>query len=202
MQLFDYEQIQNDGFWPKILDVKNDKKGNPVPWDLLIPRMLPYHRYRSPDYWKKRKHQDQLYGRLEMIGSLRNRIAHFEPIWKQGDLYEEIRYRQNKQRNLLQKAPVDIIDSLSRLNLIHDNAQELLGWLSKSRLKSYKNSYVYDQLNWLLSNNGVETYLQQRTLLKISKTEFKRNLTGIIRKKQPIVLIDKGNVLGRYFPSY
>ncbi|APX09908.1 MULTISPECIES: Abi family protein [Vibrio harveyi group] len=188
------------GFWPKVLDIKNDKQNQLVPWGRLIPNVLPYHRQKSEGYWKKVKHQDILYARLEMIGSIRNRIAHFEPIWKQGALYEETRERQNKQPKRLENSPSNVQEVLVRLRLIHDRTQELLGWLSQSRLKSYQKSYTYRQLNWLLSQNGIDTYLALQGQNQLSQSSFKRSLARIMKQQKTVNITKKGNVVGVFYP--
>ncbi|HIF9102569.1 TPA: Abi family protein [Photobacterium damselae] len=188
------------GFWPKVLDIKKDKTNKPVPWGQIIPNVIPYHRQKGDSYWKKVKHQDTLYARLEMVGSLRNRIAHFEPIWKQGALFEETRERQNKTPKKLENAPTTNSEALERLRLIHERIQELLGWLSSSRLKNYQNSYTFRQLNWLLSASGKATYLDLQDQSQLSKTEFKRNMTSIISKQKTVAITQKNDVVGIFYP--
>lgn len=188
------------GFWPKVLDIQKDKTNKPVPWGQIIPAVLPYHRHKSDSYWKKVKHQDTLYARLEMVGSMRNRIAHFEPIWKQGDLFEETRERQNKIPKKLGNAPATDKEALDRLILIHERIQELLGWLSASRLKNYQSSYTFRQLNWLLSKSGKATYLHLQDQSQLSKTEFKRNMTSIFSKQKTVSITQKNDVVGIFYP--
>ncbi|MEC8900461.1 MAG: Abi family protein, partial [Pseudomonadota bacterium] len=64
------------GFWLKLLDAR-------APWENLIPNVLPGHRHREASHWKKLRNQDALYARIDLVNRLRNRIAHFEPVWKQ-----------------------------------------------------------------------------------------------------------------------
>ncbi|MEZ8967645.1 Abi family protein [Vibrio breoganii] len=188
------------GFWPKVLDIQKDIANKPVPWGQIIPTIIPYHRYKTDGYWKKVKHQDILYARLEMVGSMRNRIAHFEPIWKQGALFEETRERQNKVPKKLENAPTSDKEALDRLILIHERIQELLGWLSSSRLKNYQNSYTFRQLNWLLSVSGKATYLDLQGQNQLSQTEFKRNMTSIVSKQKTFAITKKNDVVGIFYP--
>ena len=185
------------GFWPKILDIQKDINGNQVPWGEIIPLIIPNHRYKTESYWKKIKHQDQLYSRLEQIGSLRNRIAHFEPIWKQGCLFEETRERQNKIPKLISHAPVSPDEARNRLKLTHERILELLDWLSPARLKSYKQSHTYHKLNWLLSNDGMSL----KTPTKITSTSFKRNLRSILKNKETISIHQDGIVSAILYSS-
>ncbi|MCZ4339767.1 Abi family protein [Shewanella colwelliana] len=188
------------GFWPKVLDITKDKQNQLVPWGKIIPNVIPHHRQKNEGYWKKTKHQDTLYARLEMIGSLRNRIAHFEPIWKQGALFEETRERQNKQPKKLLNAPINAKEALCRLILIHERIQEQLGWLSHSRLKSYQNSYTHRQLSWLLSPKGMETYLCMQGHTPLSQSKVKRRLTNIIKQQKTITITKNGEVSGVFYP--
>lgn len=185
------------GFWPKVLDIQNDVNGNQVLWGEIIPLIIPNHRYKTESYWKKIKHQDQLYSRLELVGSLRNRIAHFEPIWKQGSLFEETRERKNKIPKLISDAPVTPDEARQRLKLTHERILELLGWLSPARLKSYKQSQTYYKLNWLLSDDGV--LLKRPT--QITSTSFKRNLNSILKHKETISIHRDGVVTAMFYSS-
>src|SRR5690606_34618547 len=124
------------GFWPKLLDV------NAVPWGQLLPQIVPGHRYPTSTYWSVVKHQDALYMRLDLVNRIRNRIAHFEPVWKQGDLYEERRERPGSPKPAIEyPAPSSPIEVISRLRLIHDRTTELLKWLSPNRHSDYMSSY-------------------------------------------------------------
>ncbi|UXI04668.1 Abi family protein [Photobacterium sp. TY1-4] len=189
------------GFWPKVFDIRQDKQNNAVPWGKIIPNVIPHHRQKSEGYWKKIKHQDILYARLELIGSLRNRIAHFEPIWKQGDLFEETRERQNKKPKLIIPAPSNAAEAMERLILLHSRAQELLGWLSQTQLKSYQHSYIYRQLNWLLSQDGMDIYIRQHSQKQLSPTVFKRQFTSIIKQENTVSIVKNGKVSGVFYPS-
>jgi len=79
------------GFWPRVLDAQQTISGAPVPWDTLIPQIVPGHHQRAASYWRTLAHQDSLYARMNLVGALRNRVAHFEPLWKFGDEKEELR---------------------------------------------------------------------------------------------------------------
>ncbi len=189
------------GFWPKVFDIQKDRQGNLLPWGTIIPTIIPHHRQKSAGYWKKIKHQDGLYARLELVGSLRNRIAHFEPIWKQGELFEETRIRQNKTPKLLAAAPTNDIEARERLILLHQRTQELLGWLSKTRLKSYQQSYTYHQLSWLLSKDGMETYIRQHSQNSLTPSTFKRNFSSILKQQQTVTILKNGRISGVFYPT-
>lgn len=84
---------QTLGFWPTLLDVEKDAHGARIAWGDILIDVLPGHRQNSAAYWRAQAHRDALFARLDLCKYLRNRIAHHEPIWKQGALYEESRPR-------------------------------------------------------------------------------------------------------------
>lgn len=188
------------GFWPKLLDIDKTKSGSLLLWGNLIPLIIPNHRHNSRTYWLKTKHQDKLYARLELVGSLRNRIAHFEPIWKQKQLFEETRTRQNKKPKVVKNAPSNSVEARERLTLLHERIQELLGWLSKPRLQSYRHSYTYRQLSWLLSQEGFELYLKQQSQTQLSHTAFKRELSTIVKMQKAVRVLRNGKLSGVFYP--
>ena len=75
------------GFWPYLLDVNRTVSNDAVDWDILLPRILVGHRQRNDrDFWRNSVRHDEIFARLDLCNSLRNRVAHHEPLWKAGQL--------------------------------------------------------------------------------------------------------------------
>jgi hypothetical protein len=68
------------GFWRHLLDVTTDVHGAPIPWGRILTGILPNYPNSQVSYWRKQRHQDKFFARCDLIGDMRNRIAHLEPV--------------------------------------------------------------------------------------------------------------------------
>ena len=173
------------GFWPNLLDSN-------VPWGPLLPQIVPGHRHKTESHWKVLKNQDALYARIELVNKLRNRIAHFEPVWKQGVLRQEKRQRQNQKPAVVQLAPMTPEQALARLSLLHDRTLELLKWFSPDRAKDYENSYVRSHFDWLCSTEGLRSYQSFTPGITLPAARFKRDINGLM-KRHSMIRLEKNN---------
>jgi Abi-like protein. len=182
------------GFWPKLLE-------GSMPWGQLLDHVLPGHRNANSGYWQVLARRDALYARLDMLNKIRNRVAHFEPVWKQGDLYEERRRRQGSPALSVEfQKPTTPEDAIERIKLIHDRTVELLKWLSPSRCRDYKESYVEKHFNWMCSVDGLNAYMQFKPRVILPLSRFKRDLNGLIRREQMVTVIRRQDQVGTYYP--
>lgn len=182
------------GFWPKLFDAN-------LPWGNLIPQIVPGHRYTTATHWSVLRNQDALYSRMDLVNKIRNRIAHFEPVWKQGDLYEERRYRQGSPAPaLVQSAPNTPLDAIQRLQLIHDRIAELLKWLSPDRYNDYMASYVENHFNWICSAEGLAAYKQLQPGVNMPMARFKRELNSLLVRQAKVTVSRKNRPVGTYYP--
>lgn len=189
------------GFWPHLLDRTHNNLGNPVPWDTLIPAIVPNHHQRAPTHWAVLDHQDGLYARIQLVGDLRNRVAHFEPLWKFGNELSETRDRPGIPRTVISPAPQNIPQCLQRLQKSYQKTTQLLHWLSKSRAKDYSESENHQSLRWLMTEDGLKHFRnlgahQQYRLGSLTKAwGLKLKL-----RKHPFALIThKQKPVGRYY---
>lgn len=183
------------GFWPKLLDV------NGITWGDLLPSIVPGHRYKDSTYWSVIKHQDAFYARLDLVNRIRNRIAHFEPVWKQGALYEERRERPGSPKPSIEfHAPTSPTEAIVRLRLIHDRITELLKWLSPDRYRDYMTSYVESHFNWICSAEGLAAYKIMKPGVNMPISRFKRELNGILARQTMVTVSRKNSPVGTYYP--
>lgn len=148
------------GFWPSLLEVKADGAGRPIPWGNILPHVVPGHRYTNAAYWRTRPHQDALQARLDLCTYLRNRIAHHEPIWKQGALLEETKPRRRRPLAVVAPAPSTPDEALARLHLQHDRVMTLLHWLSPDVADMLQQDTAHRQGTHLLQMNTLQAYRQ------------------------------------------
>lgn len=148
------------GFWPALLDVKEDIQGTRLSWGDILIAVVPGHRQKDAAYWRGSAHRDALFARLDLCKDLRNRIAHHEPIWKQGALYEETKPRPRRKVALVAPAPRTPVEALARLQLQHDRVMELLHWLSPEVAHLVKASPGYQHGEQLLLTDTLDAYRQ------------------------------------------
>lgn len=183
------------GFWPKLLDVGG------IPWGNLLPQIVPGHRYKEAKYWSVIKHQDAFYARMDLVNRIRNRIAHFEPVWKQGDMYEERRARHGSPKLAIKfHAPASPTEVILRLKLIHDRIAELLKWLSPDRYSDYMASYVESHFHWICSAEGLDAYKQLQPEVNMPMARFKRELNSLLTRQTMVTVSRKNRPVGAYYP--
>lgn len=155
---------QTLGFWPALLDVSQDVRGTRLAWGDILIEVVPGHRQNTAAYWRAQAHRDALFARLDLCRYLRNRIAHHEPIWKQGALYEESRPRQRRPVALVAPAPRTPEEAVQRLKLQHDRVMELLHWLSPEVASMVKDGASYQDAEKLLRPGALDLYRQNLPL--------------------------------------
>lgn len=182
------------GFWPKLFDVT-------LPWDQLIPLIVPGHRHLNQSHWSVLRNRDALYCRMDLVNKIRNRIAHFEPIWKQGDLQEERLPRKGSPApQVIQLAPTTPAQVIARLQLIHNHTTELLKWLSPNRYNDYMSGYVSSHFDWLCTIEGLTAYKSLRPRVEVPVSRLKREANGLIKLKTMVSVSRKGEAVGTYYP--
>jgi Abi-like protein len=148
------------GFWPKLLEAEQDTSGQPIPWGHILPTVVPGHRQTDASYWRPQANRDTLQARLELCPHLRNRIAHHEPIWKQGALLEETKPRRRRQPAVVEPAPRTPGEALNRLQLQHHRLMELLQWLSPDAARLVSQDPTFQQGQALLQAATLQAYRQ------------------------------------------
>lgn len=185
------------GFWPKLLDVHS------VPWANHFPSMLPGHRHRQVAQWSSLRSRDAFYMRLDLINKLRNRIAHFEPIWKQKQLFEERRQRSGLPAPMvIEQRPSTPSECIQRLDLLKSRTLELLYWLSPERYDDFKSSYVSSHLNWLCTQSALDSYAQMQAGIELPMTKFSRDLSSITKKRAKVTVTKNSESVGTFYSGF
>lgn len=148
------------GFWPALLEVERDAAGRRMSWHQILPVLVSGHRYPHEAFWRQQANRDALQARLELCTYLRNRIAHHEPIWKQGALLEETKPRHRRVPAVQAPAPSTPHDALARLQLQHARVMELLHWLSPAAARLVSQDSAFQQGQALLQAATLQAYRQ------------------------------------------
>lgn len=198
------------GFWPRVLDAKRTSGFTPaglivpkmpVPWDVLLPQIVPGHHQFTPAYWGAQAHQDALFARIDLVNSLRNRVAHFEPLWKFPPELEEKRERHGIKPQVIASEPVTIEHMLGRLRRSYRRTTQLLLWLSKSRATAYEHSENHQALDWLMSKSALDHFRSLPAHREVRLSSLSRNwdLKSELRTSGFVLITEKGANIGRYY---
>jgi len=195
---------QTLGFWCSLIS-----KNSSMPWDQLLNKLFPNHRltksylanlHASPTVtnpWLVQDNVQRLSNRLELLNDFRNRIAHHEPIWKLKNLYDENPTSSDKKGTVLATHTTNKTETFQRLKVIHKRFIELLRWLDNSLSKDYLQSTNFSHLDWLISSNGFDSYIDRYKNANNSfkHTVLKRNLSSLLKHQECIYLHkDKRNI--------
>jgi len=188
------------GFWPILLDCKS------LPWGDLLPLIIPNHRYSShKNYWASQINIDGLYERLCKVRDLRNRVAHFEPLWKLKDIFEEKRSKKGSTivPAIEYPSPQTAAESLHRLNVLYNRTTQLLFWLSKERAQAFMLSEVNQTATYLLTEKAIHDFKIQKvvTEAKLNSLTKSWGMKLILKERRPIWVYQNKKLVGRYYPE-
>ena len=164
--------------------------------------VLPGHRQRQADHWRKTNPRDALFARLDLCNELRNRIAHHEPIWKLGPLLSESRPRSHVQRTIQAPAPTTPTDALARLQLLYGRVTELLVWLEPDVAAQHISSETHLRCLNLLQPETLRAYQQALPFAEIDLATLRnlrtlrKTLRYAARHKQPVLIKDGSRLIG------
>jgi hypothetical protein len=190
------------GFWPHLMLITHTAAGAPIPWDKIIPRMLPdHHGNRIPAYWTKAHNRDKLFTRLRVINDFRNRIAHFEPLWKFSDLKSEWTPSAAYPEKTLRLAPVDVPSAIERLQDAYRRTTQVLHWFSKARAADYMLSENHHSLDWLFSEEAVEYYrnIGKEETFRLGSLTKSWGAKLELSQRKSILITNRSIPIGRYY---
>jgi len=189
------------GFWPRLLQISHTSANITIPWENMIPSMFPNHYRKLSTQWASQHEQDKLFMRLDLIGDLRNRVAHFEPVWKFGNLKSEWIQRTGYPVNTVQHAPTTPTEAINRLRLVYDRTTQLLSWLSKSRAEDYMESETHLSIDWLLSHEGFDHFrnIDQVKTIRLSTLTKSWGMKLKLQGERSVLVEHKQETVGRYF---
>ncbi|MDC6379927.1 Abi family protein [Pseudomonas graminis] len=181
---------QTFGFWTNIFSEST------TPWATVLKDVYP----NATRNLAHSSNRDKVEARKQLINDLRNRIAHWEPIWKLPDLMEEriLRPRAAPIR-LVKPAPTNPEQSIERLRLIHDRMISLLDTVDPLLAHNYQDSYTYEHFMWVCSEGGLVSFRASQRRQELSLTVAKRDLARIMRGNA-IVTVTNGRQLMRIHP--
>ncbi len=197
------------GFWPHLLDVRSTVSGAALQWSEILTEAFPGHRHSSLNFWDKQRNRDSLYARIDYCKDLRNRIAHLEPVWKSGPLFEERRARPNRPPRRVKGPPATPTEAIARLQLSYDRALELLSWLSPGLREVYlagESPHRFSMLNRLESLDAYQRHAGHRREAPINLNahrtlrQLKNELRRIGRQHGIVEVTHAGKAIAWWHP--
>jgi hypothetical protein len=194
------------GFWHNLLNIEDTAPPSvqTIPWKTIIPAIFSDHPQKSPGHWKKEHHRDQLFARIAFVNDFRNRIAHFEPLWKFGELKDEWLKRPLRPVAVVEIAPGDVATALRRLKLCYSRCLQLLEWLSKNRAADYKRSENHTSLEWLFTENALEHYrnIGDSKSVRLGSLTKSWGAKLALLNGKAVVVTKNSQVVGMYIPTF
>lgn len=145
------------GNWRYILKINKTKNGKLLPWDKLLPLIFP----NFIGGFSKQGKKDAVLMRMKQIHFLRNRISHFEPVWKFGDL------RNEPGDIVIKKSPTDIVGILGRLKTEYKYIIDVMSFISKEAESFYLKTQNHNEINSILDMNGFESFRNKSETINI-----------------------------------
>ncbi|RON55956.1 Abi family protein [Pseudomonas frederiksbergensis] len=188
----DHDVVSNltFGFWTNISKETNTQ------WGVVLPLVFP----NTNRNFSLAKNTDWLEARVGLVNDIRNRISHWEPIWKRGDLMEERVIRPGSAPlKVAHLAPTTPEQSIQRVNTEYDRTLSLLAMMDKDLAAGYTDSHNHEHFKWVCSEEGLSSYRAYKRRATIPFSMAKRNLSSLV-KGQTMLTITHGGVRFRITP--
>lgn len=185
------------GFWAPLLELR-------LPWDSIIPTIFPHHRYATnAAHWNNQKNIGTVRARLETVRSLRNRVAHFEPLWKLPDIKEEKKEAKGVAVKVEFPAPTNEAEVLARLNMLYRRITQTLHWLSTHRASDHAQSEFHQKTLYLMTQDALDEFKcgQARSDVKLGSLTKSWGMKLMLQDRKPIQISHRQKVIGNFYPA-
>ncbi|MCV2355381.1 hypothetical protein LNV09_14600 [Paucibacter sp. B2R-40] len=131
------------GIWPNVMEGLSQR---------FAPRaftaVFPNHPNSKPQHWSYVPNKAPLVLRLKRLQDLRNRVAHFEPVWKP---------------HWLGSPNTHWSHSVQALRQLHTELLELVEWSAPDAVIAYKGSFGWNWFNRLCTTNAVTAFMSDQS---------------------------------------
>lgn len=131
------------GFWPNVMEGLSQRYAPRTFSDVFR-----HHPHSRPAHWSREENKVQVVLRLKRLQDLRNRVCHFEPVWKPHWL------------GLDEKGNRHWSAAVQALRILHGDMLELVGWCSPMAAQAYKNSFGWNWFSRLCTTAAVQTFMR------------------------------------------
>lgn len=109
------------------------------------------HPHSKPQHWSHEVNRRELLLRMKRLQQLRNRVCHFEPIWKPhwfaGSAASGRHWSQ----------------CVAVFRRFHEEMQDLLSWSSPESADAYRASFAWNWFNKLCTTHAVQAFMRDHT---------------------------------------
>lgn len=181
------------GCWRHILEIKKTNNGKDIPWDKIFPLIFS----ATPDkFFNKNNRLDELKLNMKRINDLRNRVSHFEPIWKNKAL------RSIDGKKEIKNEPKTIADCISRMRSEYTTIVRTLSYISSEMHQFYIGTMNHIDILSMMTENSLKSFMSQSktVVLDVDSVDFSQDL--IAQLSNPLCrnwlfeLKKSGNVIG------
>ena len=137
------------GFWPNVLEELGNRHAPRTFTDVF-----PFYPHSKPTHWSYEPNKNKVVMRLKRFQDLRNRVCHFEVVWKPHWVGAQGTHWSH---------------GVQGLKSFHDAIVELLEWCSQDAAQHYRGSFGCNWFSQLCTTNAVMAFMQhgeQQAFLK------------------------------------
>jgi hypothetical protein len=127
------------GFWPMFLEGLTKRERPRILTDVFA-----HHPHTSLKHWSIQANVTNAISRLKKIQELRNRVAHYEPIWKP---------------HRLKNTETSWWHSVASIRDVHDEILQVLAWCSPDAVDLYKGSFGWRVFNRTCTTSAVMAFM-------------------------------------------
>lgn len=183
------------GFWPSILKAIPQAHAH-----LVFPAIFPNHVLSAtPADWGDAAKRKSALAFIYELNEFRNRLAHHEPLWKFGSIYDT----SVRPPALLMRASNNHIDSFARFQRLISFLDGAIFSMNQGLHSDLVESSWRTRLNFLLTNGGLARYRTGRYCPAdqlLTPTEFRRKFAFVVKENQP-VRIGRSQGRGLFIPD-
>lgn len=182
------------GFWPNILS-SHTLLHNPV----VMPNIFKNHLLnKNKQDWKDKKSSVKAFDPIYEINDFRNRVAHYEPIWK----FPAKKDTSTSPATLISPATNNLADSLHRLTRILTIYDLILNAIDSDLCLDIRASNWRKNIDFLLTPKGIARFRKLKNSTNegaITIASLHKNFHRIVSDNQPTIVY-QGNQRGLFIP--
>lgn len=127
------------GFWPNVMEELNQRYAPQTFNDVFS-----HHPHSARRHWSFDKNKEVVVLKLKRLQDLRNRVCHFEAVWKHHWLGADGTHWSR---------------AVKKLRELHTEMQELVGWCSPLAITTYKSSFGHNWFSRLCTTGAVAAFM-------------------------------------------
>lgn len=131
------------GFWPNVLEELNQRYAPQTFVDVF-----PNHPHSTKQHWSHPDNKTPVILKLKRLQDLRNRICHFEAVWK---------------HHWLGASGAHWSQAVEKLRQLHGELVEVLDWCSPVARQTYKESFGHNWFGRLCTTGAVTAFMNDES---------------------------------------